>query len=83
MQTIMICLCLLGERLGINLRIRHFCLRTSNKRSMTLQSNECKKLNFHTSLEVHAVVEDEILVDDIYSLYKESCTQFGLDNRNP
>jgi hypothetical protein len=73
MQTIMICFCLLGERLDINLRIRHFCLRTSNKCSMTLRRDECKKLNFHTSLEVHAVIEDEILVDDIYSLYTESC----------
>jgi hypothetical protein len=32
---------------------------------------------------VHVVVEDEIRVDDMYSLCKERDTQFGLDNRNP
>jgi hypothetical protein len=32
---------------------------------------------------VHVVTEDEILVDDMYSLYKELGIQFGLDKQNP
>jgi hypothetical protein len=37
----------------------------------------------HTFLEVHVVIEDEILVDDMYSFYNEQGIQFGLDNQNP
>jgi hypothetical protein len=32
---------------------------------------------------VHVIAEDEILVDDMYSLYKELGIQFSLDNQNP
>jgi hypothetical protein len=32
---------------------------------------------------VHAIAEDEIMVDDMYSLYKELGIQLGLNNQNP
>ena len=45
MQAIIICFCVRVGKLGMPFKIRHFCFKTPKSRSMTLQRDECKKLN--------------------------------------
>jgi hypothetical protein len=45
MQGIIICFCVRVGKLGMSFKIHHFCFKTPKSRSMTLQRDECKKLN--------------------------------------
>jgi hypothetical protein len=64
MQAIIICFCVRVGKLGMPFKICHFCFKTPKARSMIFRRDECKKLNIssHTSLEVDAHYEVEILV---------------------
>jgi hypothetical protein len=78
----MICFWVRVEKLGMPIKIHHFSFYTLKARSMTLQRDECKKLN--TSYFLWVVQnDDEILVYAMCFLWKGQDTLFGLDNRSP